>query len=51
MDNKDSKTMHKILVNMGRLGGNEVQLVRASNKDIELTIRVIGSKEEQQNVV
>ena len=51
MDNKDEKIVRKALVNLGRLGGNEVQLVRASSKDLEITLRVIGSKEEQTNIV
>ncbi len=49
----ERQTTHtkKALISVGRLGGNEVQFVKAYISDFEITMKVIGNKDEKLRTV
>jgi hypothetical protein len=50
-EKQGKKIDKKVMVSVGRLGGNEVQFVKAYTSELEITMRVIGNKEEQLRTI
>lgn len=48
---RQGKLVKKMMISVGRLGGNEVQLVKAYTPDCQIMMRVIGDKEEQMRTI